>query len=45
MEGTKGFYKGITASLLKGMPSKAIYFFFYERFKTLLSVGRDANMH
>lgn len=28
LEGMKGFYKGITASLIKGMPSKALYFFF-----------------
>ncbi|CAK78620.1 unnamed protein product (macronuclear) [Paramecium tetraurelia] len=44
-EGLRGFYKGISASVLKGMPSKAIYFFFYEHFKDMLNVGRTKNIN
>lgn len=36
-EGIKGFYKGVTASLIKGMPAKGIYFFFYEQMKNFLT--------
>lgn len=40
VEGTRGFYKGITASLIKGVPQKGLYFYAYEYLKTLLNVGR-----
>lgn len=33
-EGFKGFYKGLTPSLIRSTPSNAIFFFFYELFKT-----------
>jgi hypothetical protein len=35
-EGISGFYKGITASLIKGVPAKGIYFVFYEQMKNKL---------
>lgn len=35
-EGIKGFYKGVVASLIRSAPSNAIFFFFYELFKTKL---------
>lgn len=34
-EGPTGFYKGLTANLMKGIPQKGIYFYFYELFKGL----------
>jgi len=35
-EGFRGFYKGISANLMRGMGQKGIYFYFYEIFKDLL---------
>ena len=32
-EGVKGFYKGFMPNILKGIPSKGIYFYFYELIK------------
>ena len=32
-EGMGGFYKGVMASVVRGLPSKGFYFFFYEYFK------------
>ena len=34
-EGVKGFYKGISANLMRGVGQKGLYFYFYEIFKTL----------
>lgn len=33
LEGFKGFYKGITASIMRSAPANAVFFFFYEFFK------------
>jgi len=33
-EGMKGFYKGLVPSFIRSTPSNAIFFFFYELFKT-----------
>ena len=33
-EGIRGFYKGIVPSLIRSTPSNAVFFFFYELFKT-----------
>ena len=33
-EGMKGFYKGVVPSLIRSTPSNALFFFFYELFKT-----------
>jgi hypothetical protein len=35
-EGIRGFYKGITANLMRGVGQKGIYFYFYEIFKEAL---------
>ena len=35
-EGIRGFYKGITANLMRGISQKGIYFYFYEMFKEIL---------
>ena len=35
-EGAKGFYKGVSANLMRGVGQKGIYFYFYEIFKDLL---------
>lgn len=35
-EGVRGFYKGISANLMRGVCQKGIYFYFYEMFKGLL---------
>ncbi len=35
-EGLRGFYKGITANLMRGVCQKGIYFYFYEIFKGML---------
>lgn len=32
-EGLRGFYKGLWANILKGIPQKGIYFYFYEIIK------------
>ncbi len=32
-EGITGFYKGISANLMRGVSQKGIYFYFYEIFK------------
>jgi hypothetical protein len=29
----KGFYKGLWANIIKGIPQKGIYFYFYELIK------------
>jgi len=34
----KGFYKGMWANLIKGVPQRALYFYFYELFKRALRV-------
>lgn len=36
-EGVRGFYKGISANLMKGVAQKGIYFYFYEIFKYWMS--------
>ena len=33
IEGIKGYYKGLTPSLMRGAPSSSLFFFFYEFFK------------
>ena len=35
-EGIRGFYKGISANLMRGISQKGIYFYFYEMFKEVL---------
>ncbi len=35
-EGISGFYKGMTANLVKGVTQKGIYFYCYEIFKNML---------
>ena len=35
-EGVQGFYKGITANLMRGVGQKGIYFYFYEIAKGIL---------
>ena len=35
-EGVTGFYKGMTANLMKGVTQRGIYFYFYEIFKKSL---------
>lgn len=35
-EGVRGFYKGISANLMRGVGQKGLYFYFYEIFKGLL---------
>lgn len=45
MEGIRGYYKGVTASILKGVPSKGIYFYCYEYIKIVLKVGRNNTSH
>lgn len=35
-EGVLGFYKGMVANLMKGIPQRALYFYFYELFKRAL---------
>lgn len=32
-EGISGFYKGLIPNLMKGIPQRGIYFYFYELFK------------
>jgi hypothetical protein len=32
-EGIRGFYKGIVPILVRGLPQRGIYFYFYELFK------------
>ena len=32
----RGFYKGLVANLIRGVPQKGIYFYFYEIFKKLM---------
>ena len=34
-EGPQAFYKGLFANLLKGIPQRGIYFYFYELLKQL----------
>lgn len=34
-EGIHGFYKGLIPNLMKGIPQRGIYFYFYELFKNL----------
>jgi hypothetical protein len=35
-EGIRGFYKGLSANLVRGVPQKGIYFYSYEIFKSIL---------
>lgn len=35
-EGIKGFYKGLWANLIRGIPQKGIYFYTYEILKKLI---------
>ena len=35
-EGVQGFYKGISANLMRGLSQKGIYFYLYEMFKDFL---------
>lgn len=42
-EGIKGFYKGLTANLMKGVSQKGIYFSLYEVLKDRLFKGRPGN--
>jgi hypothetical protein len=37
-EGIKGYYKGIWANMMKGLPQRGLYFYFYELFKKLIRV-------
>lgn len=32
-EGVHGFYKGLSANILKGIPQRGLYFYFYELIK------------
>lgn len=36
-EGIFGFYKGITANMMKGIPQRGIYFYFYEKMKAIFT--------
>ena len=38
-EGLKGFYKGFMANALKTVPSKGVFFVFYENLKDVLFGG------
>ena len=38
-EGFSGFYKGVTANILRGIPQRGLYFYLYELFKSWMSVG------
>ena len=38
-EGLKGFYKGFIANALKTVPSKGVFFVFYENLKDVLFGG------
>jgi len=40
-EGFTGFYKGIVPNLLKGIPQRGIYFYFYELFKQLAIKSKE----
>jgi len=33
-EGIRGFYKGMVSNLMKGIPQRGIYFYFYEMLKS-----------
>jgi hypothetical protein len=35
-EGLSGFYKGLTANLIRGIPQKGIYFYTYEILKKMI---------
>lgn len=35
-QGAKGFYKGMSANLIRGIPQKGIYFYVYEMFKKIV---------
>lgn len=35
-EGVKGFYKGLCANLIRGIPQKGIYFYVYEILKKVI---------
>ena len=35
-EGVSGFYKGLIPNLMKGIPQRGIYFYFYELFKNIM---------
>ncbi len=35
-EGVRGFYKGLTANLIRGIPQKGIYFYAYEILKKMI---------
>jgi solute carrier family 25 (mitochondrial folate transporter), member 32 len=37
-EGISGFYKGLTPNILKGIPQRGLYFYFYEILKQALAV-------
>lgn len=40
-EGITGFYKGITANLMRGVCQKGIYFYLYEIFKDGLFTSKS----
>ena len=40
-EGVRGFYKGLSASVLMNTPAVAIYFYVYEKLKTLIKHTRS----
>lgn len=40
-EGIRGFYKGISANLMRGVCQKGIYFYFYEIMKDILFQKRS----
>lgn len=42
-EGIRGFYKGLTANLMKGVSQKGIYFSLYEVLKDRLFKGRTGS--
>ena len=38
-EGFLGFYKGVVPNILRGIPQRGLYFYFYELFKSWMNVG------
>lgn len=39
MEGVGGFFKGLAPNLIRGIPHRGLYFYFYEVFKGWMNVG------
>ena len=38
-EGLGGFYKGLMANILRGIPQRGLYFYLYELFKSWMNIG------